>query len=56
MLKPTGSRVITWPADHRPMLVVVLDTEAEFRLEIVGLAPRRRRDFGEGLAAGAADF
>jgi hypothetical protein len=30
MLDRTGLRPITWPADYRPMLVVVIDTEAEF--------------------------
>jgi hypothetical protein len=31
MLDPTDWQLIDWPADHRPMLVVVVDTEAEFR-------------------------
>src|SRR3954468_8472103 len=30
MLDRTGLRPITWPADYLPMLVVVIDTEAEF--------------------------
>jgi hypothetical protein len=36
MLDRTGSQLITWPADHRPMLVVVIDTEAEFRWTAMG--------------------
>jgi hypothetical protein len=36
MLDRTGLRLITWPADHRPMLVVVIDTEAEFRWTATG--------------------
>lgn len=30
MLDPTTWRVIDWPPDHPPMIVVVVDTEAEF--------------------------
>ena len=38
------------------MLVVVIDTEAEFDWIGDGFAPRQRRDFGKSLGAGAADF
>src|SRR4051794_40647814 len=36
MLDRTGLRLITWPADHLPMLVVVIDTEAEFHWTATG--------------------
>jgi hypothetical protein len=36
MLDRTGLRLITWPADQLPMLVVVIDTEAEFHWTATG--------------------
>lgn len=39
MLDPNTWRTIDWPAEQRPMLVVVVDTEAEFNWEARG--PRR---------------
>jgi hypothetical protein len=39
MLDPNTWRIIDWPAEQTPMLVVVVDTEAEFDWEAHG--PRR---------------
>src|SRR5437899_8072449 len=39
MLDPTTWKMIDWPAEHPPMLVVVVDTEAEFDWAASG--PRR---------------
>ncbi len=42
MLDPTTWRMIDWPAEQTPMLVVIVDTEAEFDWE----AHRPRRAMG----------
>jgi hypothetical protein len=42
MLDPTTWRIIDWPAEQTPMLVVIVDTEAEFDWE----AHRPRRAMG----------
>ncbi|MBV8589345.1 MAG: hypothetical protein JO212_04675, partial [Acetobacteraceae bacterium] len=39
MLDPSTWRTIDWPAEQIPMLVVIVDTEAEFDWEAHG--PRR---------------
>jgi hypothetical protein len=41
MLDPSTWRMIDWPAEQRPMLVVVVDTEAEF--DWTARTPRRAR-------------